>query len=85
MNKKLIKTIASVACGLGITSTIPFISTSCGCSHKFVEVDVPSEIYNIDENGILQGFKEDEDLREYSNCNTLKLPANVKGIYDYAF
>ena len=36
MNKKLIKTIASIACGLGIGSSIPFISTSCG-SNQAVE------------------------------------------------
>lgn len=30
MNKKLIKSILSVACGLGISTSIPFLSTSCG-------------------------------------------------------
>lgn len=34
MNKKLIKTIASITCGLGITATIPFIASSCGSSSK---------------------------------------------------
>ncbi len=36
MNKKLIKTFACIACGTGIVSTIPFISTSCG-SNQVVE------------------------------------------------
>lgn len=30
MNKKLIKTLTSAICGLGILSSIPFVSTSCG-------------------------------------------------------
>ncbi|MDE7433806.1 MAG: hypothetical protein K2M43_01515 [Mycoplasmoidaceae bacterium] len=29
MNKKLIKTIASITCGLGIVGTMPLIATSC--------------------------------------------------------
>ncbi len=29
MNKKLIKTIASITCGLGVVSTIPTFVTSC--------------------------------------------------------
>ncbi len=32
MNKKLIKTIASITCGLGIVASIPFAITSCGSS-----------------------------------------------------
>ncbi len=34
MNKKLIKTIVSITCGLGIVTTIPFIASSCGFSSK---------------------------------------------------
>ncbi len=30
MNKKLIKTITIITCGLGIVSSIPFMATSCG-------------------------------------------------------
>ncbi len=29
MNKKLIKIIACVTCGLGVVSTVPFVSVSC--------------------------------------------------------
>ncbi len=32
MNKKLIKTITSITCGLGIVVSIPFVATSCGSS-----------------------------------------------------
>ncbi len=32
MNKKLIKVITSIACGLGVATSIPFATTSCGCS-----------------------------------------------------
>ncbi len=38
MNKKMIKTIVSITCGLGIICSVPFISTSCGSSEKIPEV-----------------------------------------------
>lgn len=34
MNKKLIKMIASIACGLGVATSIPFAVASCGSSSK---------------------------------------------------
>ncbi len=44
MNKKLIKTIASVTCGLGIIGSIPFITTSCGNKNEeAVSLELVSE------------------------------------------
>lgn len=34
MNKKLLKALLSITCGLGIVGTIPTIASSCGCSNK---------------------------------------------------
>lgn len=42
MNKKIIKTIATITCGLGIATAIPTIATSCGAKkHSYkIECDV---------------------------------------------
>lgn len=34
MNKKILKSILSVASGIAIISSIPFAVTSCGCSSE---------------------------------------------------
>lgn len=39
MNKKFIKTLASIACGLGIVSSIPFVSTSCNSKKTAIVFD----------------------------------------------
>ncbi len=41
MNRKLIKTIASITCGLGIVFSIPFMATSCGSENGH---DIPHDI-----------------------------------------
>lgn len=45
MNKKLIKTIVSITCGLGIATAIPIIATSCNDKkHDYkIEINTPSE------------------------------------------
>lgn len=48
MNKKLIKTIASITCGLGITTTIPFAISSCNSN------ETPTEKVEIKYNGTEQ-------------------------------
>ncbi len=45
MNKKLIKTIASITCGLGIVSSITSIIT--GCSNNVTPID-PAEMFDFD-------------------------------------
>lgn len=40
MNKKLIKIITSIACGLGVATSIPFIASSCGSSSKEEELTI---------------------------------------------
>ncbi len=95
MNKKLIKTIASVTCGLGIVSAIPFISTSC-CKDKkdgipdpvpADRVDYPHEIFKVDTDGNCTGFKDDFDAtsNEYAKCNTLYFSKDIKSFSEYAF
>mgnify|MGYP006919851586 CR=1 FL=1 len=90
MNKKLIKAIVSVACGLGIAASIPFTVASCGSSS---EGDViPSnalhyEVYEIDETtNVLKGFKEDIDLNQYKDtCDTMQIPSKITMIETWAF
>ncbi len=57
MKKKLIKTIASVTCGLGIVGSIPFIATSCGESNiiedKYIEYN---DEYFTGDTGFIRGF-----------------------------
>ncbi|MDE6477369.1 MAG: hypothetical protein K2L48_04255 [Mycoplasmoidaceae bacterium] len=50
MNKKLIKTIGAITCGLGIISSIPFAAISCGCSAK-KDKPLPESVYKIDQVG----------------------------------
>ncbi len=45
MNKKLIKTIVSITCGLGIATTIPFAISSCSSN------DTPTDKVEIKYNG----------------------------------
>lgn len=47
MNKKIIKSIASITCGLGITLSIPFVSTSCKNLKKIGENWICSVSDNI--------------------------------------
>lgn len=56
MNKKLIKTLASVACGLGVVSSIPFIASSCNKSgqdeDQLKPVPCSIEDFNFNNNAI---------------------------------
>lgn len=62
MNKKLIKTIAIITCGLGISSSIPFMSTSCGSSG---EQPVPEDNFTLDYSWDGDG----DDIYAYANEN----------------
>ena len=83
MNKKLIKTIASITFGLGIAASIPFISTSC----KQKSTALPKEVYHITSEGVLTGFETEflNNMDKYSNCNTMLIPDEVTAISDGAF
>ncbi len=90
MNKKLFKILTSVACGLGIISSIPFTTTSCGCSSSQDDVVpsnvLPYKVYKI-QNNVLIGFT-DEFLANptaYDMCDTMEIPARVTSINDNAF
>lgn len=87
MNKKLIKTIASITSGLGIAASIPFVITSCGSSPKDVVPSnaLPYEVYEI-QNNILLGFKEGIDFSQYEDdYDTIQIPSNVTKIEREAF
>ncbi len=52
MNKKLIKTITSITCGLGMISSIPFVSTNCSCSknnenYSMYDFNSVSDLFNF--------------------------------------
>ncbi len=89
MNKKLIKTIASITCGLGIVGTIPAIASSCGGQSETEEIinPLPEDVYNIDQNNVLKGFTSEflDNPSAYSDCNTMLIPASVTSIVDNAF
>ena len=90
MNKKLIKMIASIACGLGVATSIPFAATSCGCSSKDDVIPLnalPYEVYEVDQRNVLLGFT-DEFLANptaYDMCNIMQIPARVTSIDHSAF
>ena len=82
MNKKLIKTLACVACGLGVVSSVPFISTSCGSSAEPTpESKIPctTSDFKYDDESVI-GFNEigQSKLAEWKEqkLNLLELPVN---------
>lgn len=97
MNKKLIKSIVSVTCGLGVATSIPFVATSCWCSSEDDDVVVnalPEEVYEINSENVLMGFKDaflnDSASDIYKDkfkddCDTIKIPDRVTSIGDSAF
>ncbi|MDE6476674.1 MAG: leucine-rich repeat domain-containing protein [Mycoplasmoidaceae bacterium] len=91
MNKKLIKTIASIICGLGTTTIIPCVASSCGNSSNNI---LPKEVYKFSDDGkTLLGFKDaflnDPNSKIYkdkfTNCDTMRIPANATSIAYFAF
>ncbi len=87
MNKKLLKSIVCIAAGVGIATSIPFATTSCGSSSSEEKINpLPDTVYNIDANDVLKGFKEDIDLSEYDGiCNAMQIPARVTSVDQEAF
>lgn len=85
--KKIFKILTSFAGMTAITSsTIIFTS----CAKK--DINLPEEVFNIDENGVLQGFQSDffnpdsEIYKDnFKNCNVLQIPTRVKSINSKAF
>ena len=48
--------------------------------------ELPESVYNIDDNGVLLGFKSGIDLNKYEDtCDTMEIPARVTSINDRAF
>ena len=90
MNKKLIKTIASITCGLGIVSSIPFIISNCGSSSEdSLPLNVlPYKYLLIQENregkmcfygAVLELVQEYTDNPEaFSQYDTIQIPAYVE-------
>ena len=88
-NKKLLKTVLCITSGIGFATSIPFTTTACGSS-KPIPVDkkiLPYEVYDIDQAGVLNGFKSGINLDEYNDgiCDTMQIPASVTSIGDDAF
>ncbi len=85
-NKKLLKTVLCIASGIGFATSIPFLTTSCGSSSIKLN-PLPEEVYDIDSNGILNSFTADflTNPNAYSKYNTMKIPARVTGIFEWAF
>ncbi len=53
---------------------------------KNVGPELPESVYNIDDNGVLLGFKAGVDLNKYKDtCDTMKIPARVTRINEKAF
>ncbi len=85
-NKKLLKTVLCVTSGIGFATSIPFMTTACGSSSTKTSI-LPDEIYDIDQTGVLNGFKSGINLDEYNDgiCDTMQIPASVTSIADSAF
>ena len=85
-NKKTLKLIALYA---GIITTLALGVGGVVYSLNVPEQNImlPSTVYNINQNGILQGFTDDfvRNSNLYKDYNTIQIPANVKGIADQAF
>ncbi len=89
MKNKLLKTIASITCGLGIILSIPFAATSCGCSVK-KDKPLPEEVYKITDKysrTTLEGFTDEfiENQNDYKDYNTMQIPININNIIVDAF
>lgn len=89
LNKKLLKTIISVATGISVSLSIPFATTSCGCSSEDDVIPpnaLPYEVYEIDQSNVLLGFKAGIDLSQYDGiCDTMQIPSKVTSVADRAF
>ncbi len=90
LNKKLLKSIISVATGISVALSIPFATTSCGCSSEDDVIPpnaLPYEVYEIDANKVLLGFKAGIDLSQYDNGirDTMQIPSKVTSIAEDAF
>ncbi len=92
MNKKIVKSIVSITCGLGIAASIPFMVSNCACSQEKIK-PLPEEVYDIDENNTLLGFK-DEFLNDptspiyknnFKKCNAMQIPASVTSVNQEVF
>ena len=55
-------------------------------SWRITGPELPESVYNIDDNGVLLGFKAGVDLNKYKDtCDTMKIPARVTSINEKAF
>ncbi len=85
-NKKLLKTVLCITSGIGFATSIPFLTTSCGSSSTKTNI-LPYEVYDIDQAGVLNGFKSGINLDEYNDgiCDTMQIPASVTSVANDAF
>ncbi len=88
MNKKLLKSIVCIATGVGIASSIPFTTTSCGCSSSEdddINNPLPDEVYDLDGTHLL-GFKSGIDWTKYKGkYDTIQIPNNITHVDENAF
>lgn len=93
MKRKIFKLISHIACTIGIITAFPFLSTSCSCSNETQTNILPKEVYDINPDHVLIGFKSeflnDPNSKIYKdkfkNCDTMEIPANVVKIDSCAF
>ncbi len=91
MNKKLIKTLSVIACGLGVTLSIPFAATSCGSSSVSPDKNkwLPDTVYEYGgtDNKSLLGFTDEflVNQNKYKQYNTMLISTNVNDIVQDAF
>ncbi len=91
MNKKLFKSLVSITSGVVIASSISISVTSCSWSNS--KVFLPDEVYEINSDNVLIGFK-DQFLNDstspiykdnFQDCHTMRIPARVTSINETAF
>lgn len=86
MNKKIIKTFASITCGLGIVSSISLMTTTSCTKHSDESLPpiptnytpLPTKVFNVDESGTLK-FVDNFKIEDYKNCDTLEIPSELDG------
>lgn len=80
MTKKIIKSILSITCGLGVVTAIPFVSTSCGSSSK---KPTPEDKFSLEyswegDGDVIYGYANETDTLNLLISNTYTGSEKVK-------
>lgn len=90
MNKKIIKILGIITCGLGGGLSVSSLSTSCSKSSTsplpsdlvYLPENVTQSIFNYTPTGALRGFVDNcaQIINQYPKANTIKIPESINGV-----